>query len=198
MLSRRTRPCLSIRATLWRHPFVNWGRSSKRWPRGLSFPTARGRATSRTPPAAKADSSQPDSRKRDRSPSRASRSEAPQAYSPTAPGDSSSSGSFQSCEDSDSHASPSDVDSEEASSRFPEVTGGRCAPEDTSFLSRALPENGVFCHVLYGTWHLGSSDSGTLACGRRIFWGKKTHYNRMGAWPSDQRSWCKLCRGKLS
>jgi hypothetical protein len=150
------------------------------------------------PPAAKADSSQPESRKRDRSPSRASRSEAPLAYSPTVPGDSSSSDSFQSCEDSESNASPSDVDSEEASSRFPEVTGERGAPEDTSFLSRALPENGVFCHVLYGTWHLGSSDSGTLACGRRIFWGKKTHYNRMGAWPSDQRSWCKLCRGKLS
>jgi hypothetical protein len=161
------------------------------------------------PPAARAASSQPLPLKCDRSPSTPpplKRDRSPstppaspvEVYTPTENNDSSSSGSFKSCEDSDSDASPSEVDSEEASSRFPEVTSGRGAQGDTSFLSRALPENGVFCHVLYGTWHLGGSDSGILACGRRIFWGKKTHYNRMGAWPADQRVWCKLCRGKLS
>ena len=135
----------------------------------------------------------PISRKRARSPSPVSEEE----HTPTVRASSDSSDVFESCLSSDSDASHSEVDGELASCLLPEDPDGRCAPENISYLSQALPSNGVFCHNLYGTWHLGGSDSGTLSCGRRIFWGKKPHYTRMGAWPSNQAAWCKLCQAKL-
>ena len=65
--------------------------------------------------------------------------------------------------------------------------------DETMEAEATLPPSGIFTHVKWGTYHLGSEEeSGLLACGR-----KQDRHLRMGAWPTASAVWCAICRRHL-
>ena len=62
--------------------------------------------------------------------------------------------------------------------------------DDEASEELALPPGGLFTHVKYGTFHVGSTDSSErLGCGKL----RTGVYLPVMAWPEASESWCKAC-----